>query len=312
MAKQIYRIDENDLRRIIKEAINEIIPLGNFVAASQNAQNIKKDWEKGNGVAGISFGIKKRRMNKEKTLKYATELESLAQKVELISSEIERRIGIIQSVTSRQVNEGGGGTAVKAALNIGRKVAKPTTRAAKVVPKVIGGATVGSFVAGSLGVPQTVAEKIRAFKNPNGITVPEVVDAFSSLAGWMQQVCIRAKNNPEILGAYAISQELTNGPKDQQGQPLFTAEEGLWLAASIGAAYLGPVGWIYDVLDIAGGLVSAKANDDEELLRIVESQKQYVVSAINKMNNVLAQSKTNSINSANRQITGKVNNTRSR
>lgn len=316
MAKQIYTLTESELRRMIKEAINEIIPVGGFYSQKIASDAIRKDWENGDGLAGISFGVKKGRMNKEKALKYALDAETLGQKIILISNELERRFKILQSVNQQQINEGGRGAGLRTLFKVGRNVAKPAVKGAKTIaPKVIGYAGGASLTVYFLGIPQKVSETIAKLKNPDALTVSDVAATFEEFVISLKLICEDLKKYPGILGADVITQELQeleNGPKDPyEGEPLFTERDirqAVWFAGSIGMAFAGPVGLVYDALDIAGGLASAKAEADEEVLKIVAAQRNYLYSAIGKINKILYQSKANSIKSANQQIAAKTQN----
>ncbi len=300
--KKTYKLSERELRGIIKEAIksvvtentmNEFVPpgAGGMVMTQQLGKQIATDLKNGNGIAGISFGIQKRKLNNQKIAGFVSQFESLATQVMAIRDELERRIQIIQSASNGGVNEGKAGI-----LRTGRKLLGTTSKVTrKVAPKVIGAAAGVTIGAACLGIPQKITDDIRRYRNPKDVTAVDVEESYGMLAQWIQQMCLAVQESPQILGAYAISKDLANGPQDPTKQPIMTGSEAFWLAASIGASFMGPVGWVYDALDLVGAWTSAKANDDEETLRIVEKQREYLLTAIKTLNNVLQGAKTKSL-----------------
>ena len=137
-------------------------------------------------------------------------------------------------------------------------------------------------------VPQRIGQWVQKFKTPGQTTPNEVVTAYGELAEWMQEMCQATQEHPELLGAASLNAETLNGPEEVQGNG-FGVKDGVELAASVGISFIPVVGWAYDALDIAASLVSAGAENDEEGLKAVEQQYQYLNKAVADMNKVLSQ-----------------------
>ena len=276
--KTTHILNESDLKRIISKILKESLDNEAFL--------------------GIDFGIDERQRNRINTFKYARLYSGLVQQVEKIAAELGRRVQILQGAQEQQaaVNEGLIGAAVKGVGKYGLK--NGLKGAAKVAGKKawkhsmwVGIAATAALFA---GVPQSISAKIQQFKNPAQTKPQDVVGAYGELAEWMQEMCQAVQENPAILGASALQNSTLNGPEEVDNGPFMTAGEGAGLAASLGMAALGPVGLaaaaVFDVVDIASMVVSAGAKQDEEGLKMVEKQYQYLNAAIKDMNQALAQS----------------------
>ena len=246
---------------------------------------------------GIDFGIDERQRNRINTFKYARLYSGLVQKVQQIAAELERRVQILQgSEQSQEVNEGLIGAAIKGVGQYGLK--NGLKGAAKVAGKKAWKRSMYAGLAGAAalfaGIPQSISARIQQFKNPSQTKPQDVIQAYGELAEWMQEMCQTVQENPAILGASALQNSTLNGPGKVDNGPFMTAGEGAGLAASLGMAALGPVGLaaaaVFDVIDIASMLVSAGAKQDEEGLKIVEKQYEYLTTAVKDMNQALVQS----------------------
>lgn len=284
MRKNTYTLKEADLKRMISKILKESLDNEAFL--------------------GIDFGIDERQRNRVNTFKYARLYSGLVQQVEKIAAELERRVQILQNVQGQgaaaqqpAVNEGLGGALIKGVSKYGLK--NGIKGAAKVAGKkafkrsmYVGLAATAALFA---GIPQTISAKIQQFKNPAQTKPQDVIGAYGELAEWMGEMCQAVQENPAILGAAALQDSTLNGPGEVDSGPFMTAGEGAGIAASLGmAAAGGPIGLaaaaVFDVIDIAGMLVSAGAKQDEEGLKMVEKQYQYLNTAIKDMNQALAQS----------------------
>ena len=276
--KNTYTLKESDLKRIISKVLKESLD--------------------NEGFLGIDFGIDERQRNRINTFKYARLYSGLVQQVEKIAAELGRRVQILQGAQEQQatVNEGLIGAAIKGVGKYGLK--NGLKGAAKVAGKKAWKRSMWAGLAATAalfaGVPQSISAKIQQFKNPAQTKPQDVISAYGELAKWMQEMCQAVQENPAILGASALQNSTLNGPEEVDNGPFMTVGEGAGLAASLGMAALGPVGLaaaaVFDVVDIASMLVSAGAKQDEEGLKMVEKQHQYLTTAIKDMNQALAQS----------------------
>lgn len=305
--KNIYKLNEEELRSIIKEAVLEVINENqvNELGGLQQAGNYVKDSIKsGNGFMGISFGIVKRRQNRQNIFKFANEYVALTQKLTAIANELDRRQTLLQNAShGMQMNEGVGGQALKRILKpIMKTAAKTTTKKAVRKAVNIGGlATVGLL---AFKVPQRISNAVQMCKNPDAITPVQLKEMYYGLSEWMMGFCEALKENPKILGADAIPQDLVAGYQ-QPTDSLSTGDlvkGGLKAASFIGISCIPGVGPIYDILDIVGTLASAKAETDEEALQEVGNMDKYLTNAVGRLNNMLAQSKNKSTAPLNKQV----------
>lgn len=279
--KNTYTLNESDLKRIISKVLKESLDNEAFL--------------------GIDFGIDERQRNRVNTFRYARLYAGLVQQVEKIAAELEKRTQILQStqgVQSQQaaMNEGLVGASIKGVSKYGLK--NGLKGAAKVAGKkawnrvaVAGLATAAALFA---GIPQNIYARIQQFKNPAQTQPQDVIQAYGDLAEWMGEMCQAVQENPEILGANALQDSTLNGPEEVKGGPFMTGGEVAGVATSIGLACIPVVGWaaaaVFDAVDIASMAVSAGAKQDEEGLKMVEKQYQYLNTAIKDMNQALAQS----------------------
>ena len=288
----VYKITAKELTKIINEETNRAI--------LENKQDEK--------FLGIDFGVQTRKENRLNTFKYARLFGNLVNQVQSISDQLSQRLEILQSVAQTetqqtqyqqpqgQVAEGFLGKATAGTVKlIGRNGLKAGLRASKKLygKKAIKYLMVGglsAMVLSFLKVPQTIGQWIEKFKNPGQTTPQDVISAYGEVADWMQGICQVTQENPELLGAAALQDSTLGGPEEVKNK--FKVSDGIALAASFGTMALGPIGWAYDALDIAGSLVSAKANSEQEGLQVVEKQYQYITNAIADMNQALQQSTT--------------------
>lgn len=279
--KNIHTLNESDLKKIISKILKESLDNEAFL--------------------GIDFGIDERKRNRINTFKYARLFSGLVQRVEKIAAELEKRTQILQNAQGAQaqqatMNESLIGAAIK---GVGRYGLKNGLRdAAKVAGKKAWKRTMYAGLAATAalfaGIPQTISAKIQQFKNPAQTKPQEVIDAYGELAGWMGEMCQTVQENPAILGAAALQDSTLNGPGEVDSGPFMTAGQGAGLAASLGMAALGPVGMaaaaVFDAVDIASQFISAGAKRDEEGLKMVEKQYEYINTAIKDMNQALVKS----------------------
>lgn len=281
--KNTYTLNESDLKRMISKVLKESLDNEAFL--------------------GIDFGIDERKKNRVKTFKYARLYSGLVQQVEKIAAELERRVQILQNAQGQgaaaqqpAVNEGLVGAAIKGVSKYGLK--NGLKGAAKVAGKKAWKRSMYAGLAATAalfaGIPQTISAKIQQFKNPAQIKPQDVIGAYGELAEWMGEMCQAVQENPAILGAAALQDSTLNGPGEVDSGPFMTAGEGAGIAASLGMTAIPVVGWaaaaVFDVVDIASMVVSAGAKQDEEGLKMVEKQYQYLNVAIKDMNQALAQS----------------------
>ena len=306
--KNTYKLNEEELRGIIKEAILEVInenqvselfpmPTGTYVMQKQLGDATKKNYANGNGIAGISFGIKKKKINQQKIEKYSSEVPAIGQRYLAIDKELERRRNLyIQNHGPSNnasklscVKEGVSGAGTK----LGMKFLKYGQKAAK-IQKVMNTAEGITFAISMIGVPEQVSMKIDYFKNPNNVKTAKILsETYTSMSESMQAWCMALKNCPEMFFDKPVNtNNLQDGP---ERMPIMNQKDalnfGIGGAFALGMAFLGPVGWIYDALDIVGTIASARADSDEMLLEEVENQRKYLLAAISEFEKLLNQTK---------------------
>jgi hypothetical protein len=277
--KNIHTLNESDLKRMISKILKESLDNEAFL--------------------GIDFGIDERQRNRVNTFKYARLYAGLVQQVEKIAAELERRVQILQNTQGQgapAVNEGLVGAAIKGVSKYGLK--NGLKGAAKVAGKKAWKRTMWAGLAATAalfaGIPQSISARVQQFKNPAQTKPQEVIDAYGELAEWMGEMCQAVQENPAILGAAALQDSTLNGPGEVDSGPFMTVGEGAGMAASLGMACIPVVGWaaaaVFDAVDIASMVVSAGAKQDEEGLKMVEKQYEYINTAIKDMNQALAKS----------------------
>lgn len=252
---------------------------------------------------GIDFGIDERQRNRINTFKYARLYSGLVQQVEKIAAELERRVQILQNAQGQgakaqqpTMNEGLVGAAIKGVGKYGWK--NGLKGAARLAGKKAWKRTMYAGIAAAAalfaGIPQSITARIQQFKNPAQTQPDDVIQAYGELAEWMGGMCQAVQENPEILGATALNDATLNGPEQVKSGPFMTGGEVAGVATSIGLACIPVVGWaaaaVFDAVDIASMLVSGGAKQDEEGLKMVEKQYEYLNVAIKDMNQALAQS----------------------
>lgn len=275
--KNTYILNESDLKRMISKILKESLDNEAFL--------------------GIDFGIDERQKNRINTFKYARLYSGLVQQIEKISAELGRRTQILQGAQQQtEVNEGLVGAAIKGVSKYGLK--NGLKGAAKVAGKKAWKRTMYAGLAATAalfaGIPQNISARIQQFKNPAQTQPNDVIQAYGELAEWMGEMCQAVQENPEILGANALQDSTLNGPEAVKSGPFMTGGEVAGVATSIGLACIPVVGWaaaaVFDAVDIASMAVSAGAKQDEEGLKMVEKQYEYLNVAIKDMNQALAQS----------------------
>ena len=276
--KNTHTLNESDLKRMISKILKESLDNEAFL--------------------GIDFGIDERKRNRINTFKYARLFSGLVQQVEKIAAELEKRTQILQNAQGAQaqqatMNESLIGAAIKGVSKYGVK--NGLKGAARVAgKKAWKRVAVAGLATGIFGLPQIISKKIEQFKNPAQTKPQDVIDAYGELAGWMGEMCQTVQENPAILGATALQDSTLNGPGEVDSGPFMTAGEGAGMAASLGMACIPVVGWAaaaaFDAVDIASQFVSAGAKQDEEGLKMVEKQYEYINTAIKDMNQALAKS----------------------
>jgi len=279
--KNTYILKESDLKEIISKILKESLDNEAFL--------------------GIDFGIDERQKNRINTFKYARLYSGLVQQVEKIAAELGKRVQILQNAQGNakqqpEMNEGLVGAAVKGVGKYGVK--NGLKGAAKVAGKKAWKRTMYAGLAATAalfaGIPQTISQRIQEFKNPAQTKPEDVIQAYGELAEWMGEMCQAVQENPEILGANALGDSTLNGPGEVDSGPFMTSGEVGGVAASIGMACIPVVGWaaaaVFDAVDIASMLVSSGAKQDEEGLKMVEKQYEYINTAIKDMNQALTKS----------------------
>lgn len=277
--KNTYTLNESDLRGIISKILKESLDNEAFL--------------------GIDFGIDERQRNRVNTFKYARLYTGLVQQVQKIAAELEKRVQILQNTQGQgapAVNEGLVGAAIKGVSKYGLK--NGLKGAAKVAGKKAWKRTMWAGLAATAalfaGIPQSISARVQQFKNPAQTQPEDVIQAYGELAEWMQEMCQAVQENPAILGAAALQKSTLTGPGEVDSGPFMTAGEGAGLAASLGMTAIPVVGWaaaaVFDAVDIASMAVSAGAKQDEEGLKMVEKQYEYINTAIKDMNQALAKS----------------------
>lgn len=304
--KNIYKLNEEELRDIIKEAVldvinenevSEIIPTGTFFLNKQVSDALKKNYENGNGVAGISFGVKKRKMNQAKIEKYSNEVPIIGQRVFQISDELKRRQDAYLKAHGPSAKTSGLNCLKEGAtgggFKLGSKLFRYGSKASK-ISKIMNAAEGLTFGLSVLGVPELISNEIEYYKNPNNVkTATKLSETYASMSKCMQVWCMAIKQAPEMFFNTSVNtNNIQDGP---ERMPILNKKDKLNLtvggACALGAAFLGPVGWIYDALDIVGTICSARADSDEALLEEVENQRKYILAAISEFEKILNQTK---------------------
>lgn len=286
-SKNIYKLNEEELRGIIKEAVLEVInetqtnelnrPIfGSTALANYVANSAKNSLKSGEGVAGVNFGIVKRRQNKQNLYKYCELYETVANQILAIDGELQRRYNLlvknqqsIQQPTQQSVDR----EAIRAAVNnqvpaqkdsviprqnpamvnkpitnegsVAGKMVKPVAKKAlaatakRAIPRGVR-AGIGLSTLGVLmfGVPQKVSYAIQRCAKPETLTAKEMLQDYGDLVAWLQEDCTKLSQYPQLLGADVVqySHGLINGP---QGEGMnITAGEVVKEVAEM-AAYIG-------------------------------------------------------------------------
>lgn len=309
--KQVYRISEKELAEMVSESVRRVISEMDIPPEMSKvmAQRTKDSVMSGNGVLGVNFGIKKRMDNKKKLpqfRQYASELNSLTIRVQTILSELDRRIAIFKSLN--QLNEGAG--AGSKLINFARKVAQSGNRELSPAQMVMRKANKANAIAGTvmlgayfLKIPDRIIEKTEQLsKNPDYALPTEVSEIYTYLASAIKGACETVNQNPAIFGADcfdAALENLTNGQQEQGINTQEIVEDGFELAKTIGIASIPFVGAVYDIVTMIGDLVAQKPTRDEEALNNIPTQRNYLVSAITKMEQVLNTTKAKALASVN-------------
>ena len=283
MERQIYKISDKELARLINESVV------NYLKENKNDE----------AFLGIDFGTQMRKENRLNTFKYARLYSDMVQKVQAIANQLNARIQLLQQTQAvneslvgamaKGVSRYGLRTGIKAGARVaGKKAFKKTMYA--------GLAAAAACIA---GIPQTITQRLQQFKNPGQTQPKDVINAYSELAEWMQDMCKSVQENPEILGATALQDSTINGPEDTEKTSFITKGQAAGLATSLGLYCMGPVGAaaavVFDVVDIASSIVRAGAEQDKEGLAIVEKQYQYLNTAVEDMNKALSMTQNPSV-----------------
>lgn len=257
-----YYINGSELAKMINEAIAEV---------QNNEEFTYTDM----------FGVKTRRENRVNAIKYAAKYPALIQKIQAIADEITRRINLLQQKGA--VNE---------ILNTAAKIvtkggAKAFTKQARKIVGRLGLAAIPAFIVG----PQNIQAYFQKFSTNRAQATPqEVIAAYDELTSWMINICSSIQEKPEILGASALQNETLNGPEEVESGPMFDVGDAAELAISIGVFYIPYVGPALAALDLAHSLVHAGASANQEGLKVVEKQYQYLTKAIKDINACLQSS----------------------
>lgn len=284
--RNIYKLNEEELRNMIKGALLEVInenrtdELGSspvsMVLPSYVTKPFKNSLESGEGVAGVNFGIVKKRQNKQNLYKYCGLYKTVADQIMAIDEELERRYNLLvknqQTDQAPQQRPPVNREAIRGAVNpvpvqrdnvipkqnpvginktitnegsVAGKFVKPvakkvvTTTAKKAIPRAVR-AGIGFSTLGVLmfGIPEKVSYAIQRCTKPETLTAEQMLFDYGDLVAWLQEDCAKLSQYPQLLGADVVqySQGLLNGP---QGEDLnITAGEVVKEVAEM-AAYIG-------------------------------------------------------------------------
>lgn len=268
--KTTYKLNENDVRFLIKESIAD------FIKESQENEGF---------TYTDMFGIKTRHENRVNAIKYARKYGEYVNKIQNIANEVNRRVNILTSANGQGINESAG-AAVKVGTKLLTKAGAKTfaKRAAGIVGKV-GLASIPAFIIG----PQNIQAYFQKFNTNRAQATPqEVISAYDELASWMQNICGVLQQHPEILGAGQIDKNIINGPEAVDNGPMFNAGDAIELAASIGIYAIPYVGWALGAIDLVHSVVHAGAEANKEGLEMVGNQIKYIDKAIVNLNAALS------------------------
>ena len=306
--KKTYYLTNEDIKYMVNRTVNRIL--------NENIEN--------ESFLGINFGKKFRKENAYLTQKYVGLFCGLYDKIKAISEELGKRAEILDQIqkqnqnTNQSVNEGSFfGTLFK---TIGRFGLKKGTKAAykiagKQFGKRIGALTWGSLAVSLFQVPEIIGQRVERFKNPEQVKSSEIISGYGELAEWMKNLCEIVKTRPEILGAYKLKDEIYSGPQDVEKGPFMTGGEAAGAGVSMGLYALTPVTYgisgiiaaVWDVIDLAGMLFSSKARSENEALKMVEKQYEYLNKAVIGFSQILAKTSDSEIikNTAKNHNTGR-------
>lgn len=264
--QNVYRLNEDELRRIIAEAVFESLDT--------------EEW-----TYKDPFGVKTRRDNRVNAIKYARLYGPLVQRVQAIADEITRRTEILQG--SGQVNEAAGAVA-KTGLKLFTKAgAEAFAKKAGTAVGIAGLASIPAFLVG----PQNISGYLQKFNTNRAQATPqEVIAAYGELASWMQNICSVLQEKPEIIGAAALQDSTLNGPEEVESGPMFDVGDVVETAAGIGVFFIPYVGPILGAIDLVHSLVHAGAAGNRDGLKVVEKQYQYLNKAIVDIEGILQKS----------------------
>lgn len=271
MAKETYRLNGMELTSLINEEVER--------ALSENQTDEK--W-----TYNDMFGIKTRRENRVNAIKYARLYGSYVNKIQKISDEVSRRLEILQN--SQRLNEVAGALArigaKFAAKGITKAGAKAFSKSAGKVVGKIGLASIPAFIVG----PENIQGFFQKFNSNRAQATPqEVIAAYDELATWMGNICSVLQQHPEIIGAVALQDATLNGPEQVESGPMFDAADATEMAVGIGVLFIPYVGWALGAIDLAHTLVHAGAEANQEGLKAVAKQIEYLDKAIADVNAAL-------------------------
>ena len=269
MPKEVYKISGKELNRMINEAIEEKI------------LDEKITWTD-------MFGLKTRKQNRINAISYARQYGELVNKINAIAQEIDRRVELLQSTQSGQMNESVGAFTKLGGILASKGFTKAAAKSfAKRAGKVVGGIGLASIPAFIVG-PQNIQAWFQKFNsNRAQVTPKEVISAYDELTEWMRNICQVLQEHPEILGAQqALSDETLNGPEEVQGEG-FGVGDAVEMAAGIGMYAIPYVGWALGAVDLAHSIVHAGAEANREGLEQVSNQIKYLNKAVANVNQAL-------------------------
>ena len=305
--KKTYYLTNEDIKYMVNRTVNRIL--------NENIEN--------ESFLGINFGKNFKQENKYLLQKYAGLYSELYYKVVAIGEELKKRAEILDQIqnqnTNQPINEGGPSFVGTLFKTIGRFGLKKGTKAAyklagKQLSRRVGTITWGSLALSFSQVPEKLGRLVEKFKNPDEVQVSDIIVGYGDMAQWMQQKCAEVKEYPEILGAYALKNEIYSGPQNVENGPLMTAGEAAGAGVSLGLYALSPatfgisgiIAVLWDVIDVAAMLFSSKARSENEALKMVEKQYEYLNKAVIGFSEILAKTSESEIikNTAKNHNTG--------
>ena len=267
MANEVYRIDGKTLTNKINEEVDRIL------AEVQTDEG----W-----TYNDMFGVKTHKENRVNAIKYARLYGDYVKNIQAISNEVSRRLEMLKGAQQGQVNEVAGALA-KVFTKAG---AKAFSKAAAKKVGTIGLASIPAFLVG----PENIQSFFQKFNTNRAQATPkEVIAAYDELATWMGNICSVLQQHPEIIGAIALQDGTMNGPEEvDAANNGGMAADAVELAAGIGVFAIPYVGWALGAIDLAHSVVHAGAEANQEGLKVVAKQAEYLNKAIADINAALS------------------------